>query len=147
MSSEFKKIKDIFSKDKRKTERLSFPLKVEYSFEDENWKEPVSIQNASGGGINLIVNENIQKEKDVSLKISIPDHPTPIFCQGKVIWTKECPPEEKKELEANNIDTANIINIGIEFGIMEQDLRETYVNHVCENILNHFLDDSGEINE
>lgn len=80
---------------------------IEYSFMDkESPEEAAFTRDVGAGGISIIVNEKIELEVLLILKIYLPDYNDPVKAKGKVVWRQE---------SAFKLPQTTRYDIGIEF--------------------------------
>jgi len=76
--------------ERRKFVRLNLLVDVVYHKRPSTQKEKLSLsKNISGGGICLIVYEELKKSQLLELEIYLPEEETPIKALGKVAWVNE----------------------------------------------------------
>ena len=76
--------------ERRKFVRLNFLADVVYHKHPSVEKETLSLtRNISGGGICLIVYEELKKAQLLDLEIYVSEDKIPIKALGKVVWTNE----------------------------------------------------------
>lgn len=112
--------------EKRKSERLRLPIKVEYAYPCQaKWIKPVSVVDISGYGLNIETVEEININAQLDIKINFPEeNMEPIIVRSKVIWC---------------VKAGAGCHIGIKFGKMNYEDRKRYIEYLSEKILLKYL--------
>jgi Tfp pilus assembly protein PilZ len=93
--------------DKRKYKRRTISLNVEYDMSPRQMYMESRAKDISGGGLCLITSEALAKDKEVLLKIFLPDREKPLFISGLVVWSKPYK-ERLLELFLNGIEFSDV---------------------------------------
>lgn len=119
-------IREFLSKDKRKNDRLTLPIKILYNFHLlEEWAGPFSIDDISGHGLKFTVDAKIEKGTLLNLKLLFLDETiTPIIVEAKVCWCA-------KKTQG--------YSLGLEFQKMGYADRRRYIEYISEHILLKYL--------
>jgi len=84
----------------RKLLRANILLKVLYKTRSWPLLEGIAYsKNVGATGINIIMDDKIDKNTDLELRIFFPEHDNPVYVKGKLIWQCRCSyvPESKKQ--------------------------------------------------
>jgi c-di-GMP-binding flagellar brake protein YcgR len=114
-------------KERRRSNRIPFEHTVSVKYKDKEFK--TNTLNLSGHGLLILSPLNIKPKEELKLKISIQGKPIHIKAQS--VWCS------KRE--------GNIYKLGLSFTHMSHEDRKIYVNYICENILNFYIDEEGNI--
>ncbi len=77
------KIKELLSGDRRKSERLSLPLQVFYSFlSAPDWIGPIPLEDVGGNGLRFKSKSEIQGNTGLKLRINLSDEQGSIFLKS-----------------------------------------------------------------
>jgi hypothetical protein len=135
-------IKEFFSGDRRKTDRLPLTLEVLYRIiPSPKWISPVALLDISGGGLKFKSPSRIKKSTELEFKIKIPPESYPIVTKAEVIWCR-------KVLASNSPKSKEIPSlyiIGTKFYKMNKFDRQRFISYLTENILNIYLNNEGKI--
>ncbi|MCM8773741.1 MAG: PilZ domain-containing protein [Candidatus Omnitrophica bacterium] len=107
--------------ERRKFLRLNASVCVEYSIVGKEEVKSDFTHDIGGGGICLIVYENIDENTILELSIHLPDDTKPIKALGRVVWQKAIP------------STVLRYDLGIEFIEISPEDRQ----HISEYVINH----------
>jgi len=128
-------IKELMSRDRRKTQRLLLSLETIYRLnETTEWHKSTSLNDLGGQGLSFTCNQHLKKNIGLDIKIQAPDEAQPILLQGRVA---RC----KKEIKNNKPTYV----IGVEFCTMAKKVEEKFITFFSDNILSEFLNEKGEI--
>ncbi|GJQ58833.1 MAG: hypothetical protein SCALA701_16340 [Candidatus Scalindua sp.] len=136
MSSKKDELKELLSQDSRRSERLSVPVYLFYSYlPDTEWIGPQSVEDVGGDGLRFQNRHSIAKNTELQLKINLTKDPTPLIFKCSVVRCEEIShseqlPTAKKE---------DKFSIGVKFFKMEHNDRQRYVNFICGKILSSYL--------
>lgn len=128
-------IKELISRDRRKTQRLLLSLEAIYRISGASkWEKSISLNDLGGQGLSFISNQHLKKNTDLEIKIQVPNESQPILLQGRVA---RC----KKEIKNNS----SLYTIGVQFCPMSKKNEEKFITFFSDNILSEFLNSKGEI--
>ena len=136
MSSKKDEIKELLSQDSRRSERLSVPVYLFYSYlPDTEWIGPQTVEDVGGDGLRFRNRKDIEKNTELRLKINLTKDPHPLIFKCKVVRCEKnlCP----EELPAVNKEDK--YSVGVKFSKMEHNDRQRYVNFICGKILSSYL--------
>ncbi|MBN2483166.1 MAG: PilZ domain-containing protein [Candidatus Omnitrophica bacterium] len=132
------KIKKLFIKDKRRSERLILPVTIDYSLKnpptESSWTGPITTDDIGGGGLRFNAATKFKKGALLNLRIHLPHRVDPMYVQSEVVWYAKSGEDEKTPYF-----------IGVEFRKMKADDRREYVNFICDKILTNYLTSEGLI--
>jgi len=130
------KIKKLFTKDNRRTERLVLPITMHYSTQnpptESSWIGPIQTGDVGGGGLRFITDKKFKKGTELILRLQLPHHADPITVQAEVVW-----------LDKTVKDREPAYSIGVEFRKINAEDRQEYVNFICDKILTNYLTAEG----
>ena len=130
-----RKLSILFSKDRRRTERLSLDVNILYRISPSSqWFTPLKLEDIGGDGLKLRVNKRIKKGEELELRLEIPQEEF-IYVKGEVIWNKRVEVSPKKFEYI----------IGIRFYKMRYLERKKFVSYLAEKILDKYLTQEGKI--
>ncbi len=130
-----RKLSILFSKDRRRTERLSLDVNILYRIPPSSqWFTPLKLEDIGGDGLKLRVNKRIKKGEELELRLEIPQEEF-IYVKGEVIWNKRVEVSPKKFEYI----------IGIRFYKMRYLERKKFVSYLAEKILDKYLTQEGKI--
>ncbi|KPK38946.1 MAG: hypothetical protein AMJ78_09245 [Omnitrophica WOR_2 bacterium SM23_29] len=114
--------------DKRRFRRVSFECVITVKKRGTSLVFQTHTENASGGGICVILEKELFKYTSVELELSLPDDFPPVRCQGTVVWSiKRAEYVQKKP---SQYDT------GIEFvDLFEED--KARIEHIVNELLEY----------
>lgn len=116
-------------RERRRSSRIPLEHVVEVKYQDKEFK--TNTLNLSGHGLLILSPVHIKPGEELELIIKIPGKA--IHAHAKGIWCKK--------------EDNGCFQLGVCFIKMPQDERRWYVNYICENILNFFIDEKGKIRE
>ena len=138
MDLPIERIKKLFHKDKRKSDRLALPITLYYTVDRESasprWTGPIFTNDVSGGGLHFFTKEKMKNGDILSLKLQLPGMSDAIRVNAEVVWCRKDSPLAKDEYA-----------VGVEFSKMKNEDRQKYVNFICEKILTTYLSAEGLI--
>lgn len=115
-------------KDKRKSERLSIPLKMEYKVLP---RQKILIEtfsrDISGGGLRITLDHPLKIKDRLKTILYFPNETHPITAISKVIWCKR------------NKEDKNAYDIGIKYIKVIPKDRDRFVFLFCEMMVNYFV--------
>ncbi len=136
MTSKKDEIKELLSQDSRRSERLSVPVYLYYSYiSNTDWIGPQSVEDVGGDGLRFRNEHGIEMDTELRLKINLTNDPNPLVFNCKVV---RCEKNENPEQlpSAKNEDQ---YSVGVKFYKMEHNDRQRYVNFICGKILSSYL--------
>ena len=77
--------------DRRRYIRFQDGATIEYAVGKEEW-QPADVFDVSGGGVSLIIKEEIPGGTVVELKLQLRKDSRPIFATGRIAWSREVSP-------------------------------------------------------
>ncbi|MBF0522891.1 MAG: PilZ domain-containing protein [Candidatus Omnitrophica bacterium] len=146
MTKKFEDIRKMISEDQRRCERLSLDVEVLYSFNEEKdscsceWIRPFALENISGNGISLNVNEKLALGTRLQIMIALPGDLEPMCFWGTIVWCKEHASSSAKE-EAT---PQQHYLIGIQFDEISQKYEKQFISFMSDNILSKYSDVQGK---
>lgn len=144
MNSKKNEIKELLFQDSRRSERLSVPVYLFYSYlPGIEWIGPQTVEDVGGDGLRFRNGCDIVKNTELQLKINLTKDPHPLIFKCKVVRCEKnmCSgqiPNVKKEDE---------YSVGVKFYKMEHNDRQRYVSFICEKILSSYLTGEESIDE
>jgi len=139
MAEKLKEIKDFFTLEKRKSDRLPSSVEIFYKVKHPSrWGKILSVGNISGGGARIILPEKIKVGTYLQLKIRIP-YAFPITVKAQVIWSREL----SEYLPFGRKPNLAYV-MGVKFNHMKKRERQLFISFIAENILQVYLSNEGE---
>ncbi|MBD3245994.1 MAG: hypothetical protein GF333_03190 [Candidatus Omnitrophica bacterium] len=140
MREELKKLQTLLAKEKRKTDRVTLPLEMEFAMSGRNrWHRPLAIEDISGGGMRFLSPVPLTRGQVISLKLKLPDEQKPFSVDADVIWNSQ--PENTH----SGSSSYPAYLTGIRFHKMSPQDRQKFVFYVSRTILSEYLDQHGDI--
>lgn len=109
--------------EKRRYLRLNIPLEIEYVLSDADRVFTATTKDISASGIRFTAKDGIPENRNLDIKLKIPNSANPVHAQGRVAWSKKVSLENDSPLE-----------IGIEFMKIEEDNKNTFLKYLCDLI-------------
>ena len=140
MNLELETIKFYFSRDKRKSERLTLPTNIFHSPPPySKWIGPLCVEDIGGGGLCFRGRERFKKNTALKFKVELPQETRPIILQGKVSWCKVFSASKfPKNLQS-------LYTVGVRFCKTSYRNRRRFIKYLSEKILMEYLDSKGKI--
>ena len=120
------------SLDRRKADRLPLPVRVTYRIKRDanlDLTGNTTVSDLSGGGLRLIMSEEIPLNTPCELTIHLPEDQHPLTAGGTVTWCKHRSGRGPASFE-----------IGVTFTTMNRTERERYYQFICDRLLDHYLE-------
>ncbi len=120
------------SPDRRKADRLSLPVRVSYRIKRDanlDLTGNTTASDLSGGGLRLLMSEEIPLNTPCELSIYLPAEQHPFTASGIITWCKR-----RSERDAATFE------IGVTFTMMHRAERERYYQFICDQLLDHYLE-------
>jgi hypothetical protein len=120
--------------DRRKADRLPVPVRVTYRIKRDahlDMTGNTTVSDLSGGGLRLMVSEDIPLSTPCELTIHLPEDQHPLTAGGTVTWCAKRASRGKSAFE-----------IGVSLATMSRPERERYYQFICDRLLDHYLDDA-----
>ena len=109
-------------REKRRFIRFEIALKVNYTVQKDPKTEKTGVtKDVSAEGMQVLLEEKLEVGEKVELKIFIPEALNPVHMNGIVLWSREV-----------NIGTKTSYCVGIEFGMIEEDNKNTFLKFLCD---------------
>ncbi len=118
--------------ERRKADRLPVPVRVTYRIKRDPHLDLTSntvVSDLSGGGLRLIVSEEIPLNTPCELTIHLPEEQRPLAAAGSVTWCRRRSSRGKTAFE-----------IGVTFTTMSRAERERYYQFICDRLLDHYVE-------
>lgn len=110
-------------RERRKFIRLEIPADLEVIFENDNTVYRTATKNVSAEGIRFNVPMPMEKGTNVKIEMFVPSMQNPVHIHGKVAWAKRL-----------TIEDGAPYDIGVEFGSIEEDNKNTFLKFLCDTI-------------
>ncbi len=122
--------------ERRKCDRLEIPLGLTcYVGVDKEKPVEVVLVDIGGGGLRIRSDRKLKVHTELSLKIKLPHQPKPVSATGETFWCKEGTDRGK----------AKKYEVGIKFVKMSKTDWERFVQYICDELLDVFINSKGEI--
>jgi Tfp pilus assembly protein PilZ len=143
MTSDFDKIKDLISHEKRACDRLELPLKIRYALLADNgepgsWSAPVLLDNIAGEGLGFSTDAVLSQGDGLLIEIHLPVDAHPLVMRAEVVW-----------IQKNFTDggSRGAFSYGLKIARMDDEARKKFEQFISDSIIDTYLDDNGTVKD
>jgi hypothetical protein len=145
MTSNFEKMKELISKEKRLCDRLDLPLTIRYSLVNANgvsgqWSEPVFLDNIGGDGLGFSDDMVLSKGDRLEIELHLPVDKKPFFLGAEVVWVQ-------KNFVAHGEISCGKFSYGLRIFQLDDDARKKFEQFISDSIIDKYLNDDGKLKD